>query len=151
MFSRVGSSNIILMYKLVVIRGMLDSLIDPSRSDLEPAHPLVGWIGLGPKLWLKYHACPPRGSQRHGIWGVFQVVERLAPWFVLQDCGVFKIRFCMHTATDWEMSIIWNFIGFRVYTRMVYSIVSNPLCIVYNSSFLSQHCIQWYSIYKNGL
>ena len=63
--------------------GMLDSLIDPSSPELEPAQSLVGWIGLGPKLWLKYRACPPRGSQSQGFRSVFQVVERLAPWVVL--------------------------------------------------------------------
>ena len=61
---------------------ILDSLIDQLRSELEPTQRMVGWIGLGPKLWLKYHACPPRGPQIHGMWSVLQVVERLAPWFV---------------------------------------------------------------------
>ena len=62
---------------------ILDSLIDQLRSELEPTQRLVGWIGLGPKLWLKYHACPPRGPQIHGIGGIFQVVECLTPWLLL--------------------------------------------------------------------
>ena len=62
--------------------GMLDVLIDPSSVGLESAQSLVGSIGLDLKLCLKYYSGLPRAAESVVFWGVFQVLERLAPWMV---------------------------------------------------------------------
>ena len=67
---------------------MLDGLIDPSRFELESALSSMGSIGMGLKLRLKYHAGPPRGAQGHGFWGIFQVLDCLAPRAVLPVAGI---------------------------------------------------------------
>jgi len=67
---------------------MLDGLIDPSRFEPESALSSMGSIGMGLKLWLKYHAGPPRGAQGHDFWGIFQVLDCLAPRAVLPMAGI---------------------------------------------------------------
>ena len=69
---------------------MLDGLIDPSRIELESALSSMGSIGMGLKLRLKYHAGPPRarGAQGHCFWGIFQVLDCLAPRAVLPVAGI---------------------------------------------------------------
>ena len=88
------------------IKMTVDSSICSSRSGLESAQGLLGLIGLGPRLWLKNQAVPPRGSQGPDFWRVFQVAAHLAPWFLLPVSALTLKN--VNKCPNWELVEVWK-------------------------------------------